>query len=351
MAYILAGVSYNRALNQQTGAVIFTTKTTQENGMSITVTEEEIRGGMSNLKLGSYFHDSALTANITDALFDLEYVAQNIGSVVSVGADVIASETVTTTAANSVTVLGTPVAFLGLGTIGWVSVAGADKWQKVTFVGKTAPLVDVPQGTKVCVKYSSNNASARQMNIPAAIIPNEVIWEMHYPLFKGTDASYVSSSQVGELIVTVPRFLFSGSQDLNITSSGAATVALSGSALASFSGADCNDMGQYATMVENIYGKEWYDGLVAMSVEGADVSMTTGGGNVTLSVTGIYENGELSTKPIDNANLTFVSGTTATCTVGGNTGVVTPVAVGNSMITITATNKPSIACYAYVTVT
>lgn len=44
MAYILAGAIQSRFINPATGALMFTTKTLQENTFSISVTGEDIRG-------------------------------------------------------------------------------------------------------------------------------------------------------------------------------------------------------------------------------------------------------------------------------------------------------------------
>ena len=73
---------------------------------------------------------------------------------------------------------------------------------------------------------------------------------MTYPLFAaGSDTQSLStSSQVGELIVDIPRFQFAGNVELSLSSSGAATSNLSGSALASYTTNNCNDMGTYGTI-------------------------------------------------------------------------------------------------------
>ena len=85
--YILAGVGTIEAFTQSSTqpTKIFTSKTLQESGISISVTAEDIRGGLSNPLLGRYFHDSILEANITDALFNLQYLALNVGGQVVIG--------------------------------------------------------------------------------------------------------------------------------------------------------------------------------------------------------------------------------------------------------------------------
>ena len=77
---------------------------------------------MSNPLLGRYFHDAMLDLTITDALFNMQYLALNAGGQVTVGGNSIVNEQVTTTKDNEITVAGTPVDFGGIGTVGWYSL-------------------------------------------------------------------------------------------------------------------------------------------------------------------------------------------------------------------------------------
>ena len=127
--YILAGVGTIEAFTQSSTqpTKIFTSKTLQESGISISVTAEDIRGGLSNPLLGRYFHDSILEANITDALFNLQYLALNVGGEVVIGGSSLVTETVTA-GSGTLTVQGTPVAFGAAGTVGWYTPAGQEDW-------------------------------------------------------------------------------------------------------------------------------------------------------------------------------------------------------------------------------
>ena len=184
--------------------------------------------------------------------------------------------------------------------------------------------------------------------MPSAIIPSEVHLVMTYPLFAGgTSPEAIStSSQVGELIVDIPRFQFAGNVELSLTSSGAATSNLSGSALASYTTANCNDMGTYGTVKQKIYGGNWYDELTTIAVDGGNFSLTNGA-KKTLKVIGIFKNG---TGIIDNSKLTFTPGQSSTASVN-NKGEVTGAGTGSTNITITVTGKTSIATMVGVTVT
>lgn len=346
--YILAGVGTIEAFTQSSTqpTKIFTSKTLQESGISISVTAEDIRGGLSNPLLGRYFHDSILEANITDALFNLQYLALNVGGEVVIGGSSLVTETVTA-GSGTLTVQGTPVAFGTAGTVGWYTPAGQEDWAPLTFEGKVATAT-VTSGTDYCVRYNANDAGIQEFVVPSAIIPSEVHLVMTYPLFAGgTSPEAIStSSQVGELIVDIPRFQFAGNVELSLTSSGAATSNLSGSALASYTTANCNDMGTYGTVKQKIYGGNWYDDLTTIAVDGGNFSIANGA-TKKLKVIGIFKNG---TGVLDNSKLTFTSSASSTASVT-NAGVVTGAATGSANITITVTDKTSVATMVGVTVT
>ena len=347
--YILAGVGTIEAFTQSSTqpTKIFTSKTLQESGISISVTAEDIRGGLSNPLLGRYFHDSILEANITDALFNLQYLALNVGGQVVIGGSSLVTETVTG-GSGTLTVTGTPVAFGSAGTVGWYTVAGQDNWSPLTFSGQTATVEGVTSENTYCVRYNASDAGIQEFTVPSAIIPSEVHLVMTYPLFAGgTSPEAIStSSQVGELIVDIPRFQFAGNVELSLTSSGAATSNLSGSALASYTTANCTDMGTYGTVKQKIYGGNWYDELMTIAVDGGNFSIADGA-TKKLKVIGIFKNG---TGVLDNSELTFTSSASGTASVS-DAGVVTGEATGSANITITVTDKTSIATMVGVTVT
>lgn len=289
-----------------------------------------------------------MSATITDALFNLQYLALNVGGNITIGGSSLVTESVTTTVANQITTTGTPVAFGTAGTVGFYTIEGQEDYKSITFVGKTATVTNLPIGSKVCVTYNTNDDALQLFTVPSAIIPSEVHLEMTYPLFAGgiTNQALTTSSQVGELIVDIPRFQLSGSTTLSMTASGVSNSSLSGQALASYSTANCSDMGMYGTVKMKIYGKNWSEDLESMAVDGAEISMSTGE-KLTLKVVGIFSGG--ITGVLNNSNLTFTSGTQATATVS-NTGEIEAKQAGTTVIEIAATDKPDVKAYVEVTV-
>ena len=150
------------------------------------------------------------------------------------------------------------------------------------------------------------------------------------------------------MLVKIPKFQFDPNTDLALTSSGHATVALSGNALINY-GTGCSAEGYYAEIVENIFGKNPFDTVVALMIEGSTDGFDLGVGDTeTLNVYAKYNDGTSISK-IDNSLLTFTS-SGASATVGSHTGVLTGVSDGTVTITVVATDKTSLETNCVVTV-
>lgn len=141
----------------------------------------------------------------------------------------------------------------------------------------------------------------------------------------------------------------SGAQDFSMNMSGAATSSLSGMALATNDGAaSCDSVGMYAKIKEVRLSGNWYDELVAVAIQDADITIDAGE-STTLQVIGVYTGGR--TGVIRNSNITFSVGSQSGVTVGANTGVVTGVTAGASaVVSAIITEKPEIVAYANVAV-
>ena len=349
--YVLAGVGNVQFIDKSSGEIVITSKTLTSSGMNFTISSEDVRGGLANQLLAKYFHDSALTLSLEDALFNLEYLAVNVGSTITVGTDIMTVEQITTTVANQITVTDTPQKFATIGTIGWYSLPSSDDWTKIEFEGKNATVQNLPANTTVCVKYMKTDASAEEFIVSSAFIPSQCYALLTLPLFKsGTDAqSYSSSSKVGEVQVEIPTFLFDGAQQLSLTSSGVATTSLSGSALATFTGNEgCDADGYYAKLKQIIFNKDEFADVKAIVIADSSLDLTVGE-TQKLEVYALY-GGNVAPKLLDNSKLTFVSSEESYATVD-TTGLVTAVAEGASTISVNVTTKPALEAKAVATVT
>lgn len=349
--YIPAGVGTIQLLDANKN-IILTSKTLIDEGFNTTVTGEEIRGGLGNTLLGKYFHDSLMNFNINDALFNLQYLAINLGGTVTQNGNFMTMEQVTVGAGGTIEVTGTPVAWNGA-IYGWWAPVGTDNWKVGTFVNKTLTDATATQGTSVCVQYFYNEPSLQQFTIPASIIPKECYLIMTYPLFNAGQGAVVSSSnQVGTLMIEVPRFLPDGTVDMAMNSAGAATTSLSGSALAYTSSTSCSTLADYAIVSQKIDGADPLANLLMIGIDSGDstISLST---NATFPIKtiGVFNGG--ITGLITPASLTYTVTSTGTGgTVNNATGIYTaPTAAVTDTIEIKVTTKPTISAILQVTVT
>ena len=352
MSYLVAGVGTIQLFDPSTNALILTSKTLTEEGLNFSSTAEEARGGAANALLGKYYHDSTFGLTLTDQLFDLQYLALNCGGSIQATSDIMTNEQVTVATANTLVVSKTPVAFNG-SVIGWAKKAGESDsaYQVITFTGKQATIAGASVNDVYCVKYFYNDTTARQFVVNTAYIPAIVRAVATFPLFKSgtTTESNTSSSQVGEIQVTIPNFQLEGAQELSLSSGGISTASLSGSALATFSGnGGCTDSGYYAIISEIIYGKSTWDNVVTLAVADSDIDLAVAE-TQEIKVYAIYSDGTVPSV-VDNSLLTFTSSADAVAVVDAN-GVVTAQSAGSANIEIVATGKTSLSAYAVVTVT
>lgn len=135
----------------------------------------------------------------------------------------------------------------------------------------------------------------------------------------------------------------------------AATVSLSGKALAYADTETCEVDPVYGTMTQEIFGADWRDDVVALACENADLDLAQSG-TETLIVRAVFS-GAVASQRKDNSNFTFAivdapASTATGTTVGANTGVVTAGSTdGTAVISITLTGRPNVPpAYATVTV-
>lgn len=334
--------------------LVATANTTIDNSITIGSTAEDIRGGSGAKLLGKYYHTSTFDVNLTDVLFKLEYLAFQTGSSIQQIADLFTNEQVTLGAGGTGKVLTTPAPYQNYGTIGWVSTPGSDNWAKVTFAEDgTFTVANANEGDVYCVKYINTDNAARQITISSTFIPDEVTLVMTANLYRagGRGVNDIAhSSKIGTVQILVPRFLFSGSQELTMTATGVSNSELSGSALDNPS-ADCQATGYYAIITEKFIGASWSDNVFALAVEDSDVDLASdaGAANHTqkLSVYALPVNGSAFKPPY--ADLTFTSASDAVATVDAE-GVVTAVGAGSTTITVAITGKAGVEAVANVTV-
>lgn len=316
------------------------------------ITSEEVRGGTGNMLFGKYFHDSNLSIEIEDALFNIDYVAMNFGVDVEQGGLSLyesgrAGEAVTT--AGQITLTNTPVAFDG-SVIGWYKKPTDDNWSVATITGTTMTIPTAKAGEVYCVKYFYQNENAKSITIKSQYVPRTLRLVLINDLYSGDVANVAASSaKYGRLITYIPQFQLDGSQNFAWAATSAATVSLSGSALAYDDSNSCEEDLVYGTMTQEIFGAKWQDDVIALAIENADIELETT--NTEQLIVRAVFGGNIASQRKDNSNFTFAVATgSATYIDVDNTGLVTAKAAGTGYVTVTLKENAEIQAVAEITV-
>ena len=350
--HYLAGVG--TALLFKGNDLIGVAKTLTESTFNFAITAEDIRGGKGNGLLGRYFHDSTLTATLTDAMFDINYIALSLGVNVESGGLSVKEEELKVGVDSTVTTTETPVAFDGT-MIGWYKKPTDTDWTIGTIAGNKMTITGGTQDAVYCVKYFYQNANAKSITIKSQYVPATLHVVVLTDLYSGKVGTQSDATRYGRLIVDIPQFQLDGSQDLSLTATSAATVSLSGQALAVLDGTTCEEDPYYGTMTEEIYGAKWQDDVIALAIENANMDLNQND-TETLIVRAVYGKGMASQRK-DNSNFTFTVETSPAATATGVTvsteGVVSAGTVdGVAVVEVTLKGAPNVPpAYATVTVT
>ena len=302
--------------------------------------------------LGRYFHDSNMQVTLVDAMFDLQYMALSLGVNLESGGLSVKEEELTVGADSTVTVSETPVAFSG-SMIGWYKKPSDTEWSIGTFTGSKMTVSGGSQNDAYCVKYFYINENARSITIKSQYVPAELHVVIMNDLYSGDVGFQSDATRYGRLITDIPRLQMDGNQTLNLAASSAATINLTGSALAVLSGDTCEEDPYYGTMTEEIYGAKWQDDVVALAVENSDIELAKSASE-TLIVRAVFGAGMASQRK-DNSNFTFSvvnsPASTATGTNVDTKGVVKAgTQAGVAVVQVVLTDEPNVAP-AFVTVT
>lgn len=299
--------------------------TLTESTLSISSTQEEVRAGQGAKLYGRFNHDAGLTVTLTDAMFDLNYIAWQVGSELQRGGITMFTEQVTPDA-GGVVQLSKKVEKMGEScgfekALVWYRKAGckaSDKYDSQT-VDEGASNFTITGATgsdDYCVSYFTKDDAANTVLVNANFVPAELVLVLTTKLFAGDANNPETGRPVGEITVKIPRFSLDGAFDLSMAMSSAATMSLNGTALAVDDGS-CDNEGIYAEIVEVIDGAHWYDGLIGFApgveVERDDTAtwaQNKYNGKVTdfpvgeeFEVYGLYRNAAPS--PVDLSHLTI----------------------------------------------
>lgn len=318
-------------------------KTLLDSTIETTLGNTDVRAGRGNQLQYIYYHTAEMKANISDAQWNLDFLAKQVGKDVETGSNIYEEETVTLGAGGTGTVTGTPIAVSGTTIYGWATLADGST-QKVTFSTKDFTVSGGNSGDVVCIRYYATNAAVRSLTVPAKFVPSI----LRLVLVAALASSDSSTNIIGEVQIEIPRASLTGAFTINLTPDGVASTPLAVRALASneaFEG--CTSEPTYAKINEVLYNTNWYDNVIGLSIEGGDFTLATGQ-TKQLVVRAIPVSGAAFIPPV--ADLTFSSDTPGDASVSSS-GLVTYVSSGGANVKVTITSKTSIDANVEVTCT
>ena len=335
-------------------------KTLTDTTFDMSITAEEIRGGAANALRGKYFHDSNMNITIVDAGFNMEYVAAALGTTIEAGG---LSLYESPKAGETVVAQGKiPIPYEAVPTdgalFGWYKKPTDTDWTVGTIdnVGKTMTANSAQIGETYCVKFFYINENAKSMKIKANYVPKVLHVVIINDIFSGATAQIEGSTRYGRLITDIPAFQLDGTQNLALTAGSAATVSLTGSALALDDSSSCDEDLIYGTMTKEVFGATWKDDVVAITFADSELEMTVDD-TTTVQVYVVYGNG-MASQIKDNSNFTFAvettpASTTSNVEIGASTGVITTTGAtaGTCVISATLTGYDATVPPALATVT
>lgn len=333
MRKFLASVGNAKLLGKKNGELyhIADVRTLTESTLSFSNTMEEVRAGEGAQLFGRFSHDSGLAIQLTDALFDLNYVALQVGTSLDAAGPMhngFYQETFDSAHTASTLTLGKTAVKIGNACgldkiVVWMREKGCEstgEWTAV--VTESGTSVDVPtalQGKDLCVEYFVNKPEASAIFVNANFIPAELVLILTTKLFAGDANAPETGKPVGSITVKIPRFSLDGQFDLSMAMSAAATMSLNGTALAVDDGT-CDGKGIYAEIVEVITDSTVLTGLKDIIID--EDSIAT---NTVPKVYGLYDDGHIAA--IDEEFFTVANS-------GGNIANKKPTAAGTYYVTV-----------------
>lgn len=323
--------------------LVLSGKTLLDSSITVSVSEVEVRAGKGNPLIYRYFHSGKFEIALTDAQFNLNFLAAGVGSDVTVGNNVWTTENVVLDSGGAGTVTGTPLATPSGNIYGWVkNSSGVD--ERVTFTGSNFTSATVSD--TVCVRYLALNASSRSITVPASILPDTLRLVMEADLCSGDVAG---SNKIGRIMVEVPKAQLSGGFTIQMKADGVANTPLSALALADEDLTDlaCSSSAVFAKITEILDSTNWYTNVIGLSIAGGDFSLTHPA-TKSLVIYAISNDGSAPFIP-PYADLTLASSVTGKATIN-SAGLVTTVATGTTVLSATITAKTSIDASCTLTV-
>lgn len=214
--YFVAGVG--RALLFKGENLFADCRTLADSSITVGVTAEDIRGGEGNVLYGQYYHDSTFSLKLTDIMFNVDFIAAQVGAEVELGGDVFEYSSVKC-AANGSIVLPEEAVALTTGGDAFVWARPSDvqmdlKKYKLDADHKTAASADFVADTEYCIMYRKA-VDGKKITVSSQFIPDTVHAVLTVALYSGDSCDVESATKAGEITIDIPRLQLTGAMDLS----------------------------------------------------------------------------------------------------------------------------------------
>ena len=255
-----------------------TADTLMDSSLTLSATTEDLRGGPANALLGIYVHSTELGVKLTDAMFNLEYLAANVGSELEKGGDVFDDRELKADGTGKITLPSKAVPMrVGGATYAYVvrSDMKATQKRKKVIVNESNEITGLDTDATYCVRYLYTNAAADRLRIYSDFIPGTYYLFLTGNLYSGDVATASQGTKIGTVTIRIPRFMLNGNQEISMTATGVANTALDGRALRGESDG-CADRGLYAEVVQVVFDEHWYTDASGLIIEDNYIEMAHG---------------------------------------------------------------------------
>lgn len=228
-------------------------------------------------------------------MFNLEFLAAQVGSEIAAGGDVFQSEQLVADEDGKLTLSKVAVPIIAGGEVkAWVRNANTPNVDEIAYSVDAENKVDLgaeAAGQTFCVLYKYTNDSAKQITIGGQFIPDTLHAVLTVALYSGDSCNLENTTnKAGEITIDIPRFQLSGSTDLTMSATGASQTSLEGNALASGC-AGCEGSGDYATVTRVIFNANWYDDVEQVIFDNASRAKAAGAINEKFTPYACYATG------------------------------------------------------------
>lgn len=276
--YYIGGVGRVNAFIRKNGKLehYFDANTLTTSGIEVSTSLEEIRGGEGAGLIAQFAHTSVFNLNMTDALFDMKYIAAQVGDIEEKeelkAVPGFYSEKLTADATGKVVFTKKAIALFDESQ--WCNESGnivawaADCNNEVTKCEVAADgmsATGLTPSAVYCVTYPYEREAAEQVVVKSMFYPAEISLILTAKLFSGDACKPSNGQPVGEIVIEIPRFQLNGTVNLSMEMATPSTFELSGKALVS--GCDCSEGGSYYARISRVEidnGKKRFDGYTKL---------------------------------------------------------------------------------------